>query len=1107
MATGENVLATVQEQQFPPNDWWSERIHPDIVSGLRTIYRAYEIDCRPLWQAADKLSRSAPRQRVNLSTEVLGCMYVAATPIVEEMETEDTATMAGAGQMAGSRAKEGTPAPAVSNREGFRHTPGAPAAARPIPPGTVHRENPVFSNGRTGVAVNAARSLQSALENVSDEGGGMAHANASRAPLAPLAPANVSLFNNFPPAAAQQNLIPVPGSMPLATEREIVATAGLTEDQLHQRAVDGRAQWIRNRNSSAVPSSFQQQRPDQQSVMPTGNHSSGFTSNVVSSAGMAPDLMTFDAAPIMPHSLPQVMQQSMGAIQHQPPAGLAPIFTGNPSVMALSGPSMGNNTGPAQRNMSHSHTVSHENEPMVVSQMPRASTAAGPNGGQPVLSTHHDVNSESTSTPTGQTGNMRRANSSPALQLSRQLDVDRAKGNQRKYMEGLKLRFDSNTYLGRWKASVMVQMNKCNYIPEDEKASMLLTMLTNVIRDRVQSRMSTDTPSSMDQIWTILHSLYPANPAELQLKMQNFQMEDNETASAFVQRAFDLYRSCQVDLPTKHSGMVAIYMKSSTFFIKHMSELNRLRKSLMRSEPGGVTQDYDYSWTEFQTAAHEFDMECSMYNNHRSSRNRRDAKLVSENVTTASRTRSGARFQSKTPKSAAVSVNASDAETDHRGRSRERNGPDDRGRSQSRHSSVGRYSNRDDARSRSPFTPGGSKRYPSKSPRHTDAGRTPFQQDRPRTNRIDLQAQAAKGGDANVSAAVPGLFWIRAHIMHTAAQCDISMAHEADPSPIVISTLPNSPARHNGAAVMAGAVSRRPNNPEPIASEDMEADAPDLVNTLPEAMRRGLRHVSNLPTSNPYAKLLNAQFMLTFRQLAGMVQDEDFSSICKQLLELGMQREGRQYNAAQTQAAAAILRLALAELPVFRTPVGARPVDPAPLLGDAIVSAAQTCTDLKLPIAGMFELTAHIDEACKRSRWVKLDSGASISCISTEALEADGHHLIKRGKLQKLSTPMTVSGFASAHTRITQVLVNARLTIGKVACTQTFLVVPGLICNYLLGQDFMLTYNMRIDPQIKKAIMIAPTDEWIGKPEEHTGSQSIDVSHELRLAQLKICPQ
>ncbi len=36
---------------------------------------------------------------------------------------------------------------------------------------------------------------------------------------------------------------------------------------------------------------------------------------------------------------------------------------------------------------------------------------------------------------------------------------------------------------------------------------------------------------------------------------------------------------------------------------------------------------------------------------------------------------------------------------------------------------------------------------------------------------------------------------------------------------------------------------------------------------LPEAMRRGLRQVQNLPVNNPYAKLLGAQFMMSFRQL------------------------------------------------------------------------------------------------------------------------------------------------------------------------------------------------------------------------------------------------
>ena len=75
-------------------------------------------------------------------------------------------------------------------------------------------------------------------------------------------------------------------------------------------------------------------------------------------------------------------------------------------------------------------------------------------------------------------------------------------------------------------------------------------------------------------------------------------------------------------------------------------------------------------------------------------------------------------------------------------------------------------------------------------------------------------------------------------------------------------------------------------------------------------MRRGFKRVQNLPVQSPYAKILNAHFYMTFRQLAGLCMDEDFVKICKDLIDVSLRSSQRQDTRDSSAAAVAIFQMA-----------------------------------------------------------------------------------------------------------------------------------------------------------------------------------------------------
>ena len=132
---------------------------------------------------------------------------------------------------------------------------------------------------------------------------------------------------------------------------------------------------------------------------------------------------------------------------------------------------------------------------------------------------------------------------------------------------------------------------------------------------------------------------------------------------------------------------------------------------------------------------------------------------------------------------------------------------------------------------------------------------------------------------------------------------------------------------------------------------------------------------------------------------------------------------------------------------------------------------------LTMSIVQMGKITAFLDDRMKHAVTLRLDSGAAISCISEAALREHKHHLLLHGKLHQLLTPITLSGFASVHTRVTKAIEGARFIIGRASCTQNLQAVSNLVCDYLIGQDFMMAYDMRQKLVDRKVSMVIPMED------------------------------
>ena len=189
------------------------------------------------------------------------------------------------------------------------------------------------------------------------------------------------------------------------------------------------------------------------------------------------------------------------------------------------------------------------------------------------------------------------------------------------------------------------------------------------------------------------------------------------------------------------------------------------------------------------------------------------------------------------------------------------------------------------------------------------------------------------------------------------------------------------------------------------------------------------------------------------------------------------------------------------QLPHHPMPSGAKTVRTQASAVD--VPLAPVTQTVEKAIVGMTCITGHLDDAQRHERTLRLDSGAAVSCISKRALSRDAKHLLVHGKTYGLLNGISVSGFDSNHTRVTEVLYDAAIIIGSLACRLTFLVVPGLVCDYMLGQDFIVTYDLCVQHSAARATMQVPAEEYMGT-DPMPRTQVIDIFWEGRKATLDL---
>ena len=966
MASDGELRALARKYRFPPDEWWTKKIHPALVEGLGLVYAAYDIDSSYLWNVEHAIGEGS-QERGNLLSWPLAAMIKAAKVVLRQREAEDTQLLS-ANDPTLRELGYTSPKEPIQGSQPF--TAVAPSAAPVAPQNPAWQDNTAYVADPASrmTASKAARNLSGALESSSH---------------------------------------------------------GLVDDQVRDIAT-----------GVGIPAPV----TDAAVVANTGEGQTLFDRR----------LAARDAVLNARRSLP-------------PSQNGQPLTIRVPSQTLQPDGETRTSTGPA-----HTYAVSSE----VVTAEPQAqsSNTAGPSNQSslPVEVT--------TMTPTRRT-TLTKSTSSPHLAAAytdvpvpanaiSAVDLIKIKDSEKRNIKDLQLKFGPRDYLDEFIKRAELPLSEATHLKENEKANLLLTMLTAEVKEALQGHSALTNPAHPQLVYDMLRAKYPASESQLVIALGKLGMVESDSALEYLNQVQRLYVFHQILLPHTFKEVMDIYLATSPGFVAYCNQQVEMREHQALSS-GQDVRSIKYTWDDLLKWGRKYDVNRDLMTGVKA----RHRNLLPTHTmkTRAGRNPSVSTAEPATPRGQGYGSQPGSARS---------------------------FKSQDDGYASSGGASHQSKRsYQSngKSPHdRSTSGGTPYR--KPFQKTPSGRNGGGRSGSGNISSTQIVLSWLQVNIIHSLKLSNEDA--EMDDQPIVISTLPlTASAGHAHAEVNAvGKSNRRPNLPEPISQDDLDADNEPL--NLPEAMRRGLRQVQNLPVSNPYAKLLGAQFMMSFRQLAGLCRDQDFSDICQRLLDLSLRRSDREDLVTSTRAAVDILQLAFSELPIARVCPDRHPVQlPEQLIKESSTdSHLQKGQPVSLSIVHMAQFSICIDLDRNVNRLVKLDSGAGISCISLDALQTDQRSLLKHGKLHKLLTPMTLSGFASAHLKVEQIIMGVQMTIGQATYQHDFLVVPKLVCGYLIGQDFMRAYDMKVDLIQLKATMGVTEDEWRGRRSSYVPYQDIDIT-------------
>ena len=167
----------------------------------------------------------------------------------------------------------------------------------------------------------------------------------------------------------------------------------------------------------------------------------------------------------------------------------------------------------------------------------------------------------------------------------------------------MNIEFGLTDYLDGFVKKVEKPLSRALQLDPDEKADLLVAMLTKDVKDRLMGRQALITPTDFEQVFAMLREEFSTRYDQLLLDLRGLTMASDETLVAFVQRAQKAYVQNQMPLPTTQADLMRVWIQGTAQFIKTFPDELRTRKAV--AQHIGLLDKPALGWDENWARLHD----------------------------------------------------------------------------------------------------------------------------------------------------------------------------------------------------------------------------------------------------------------------------------------------------------------------------------------------------------------------------------------------------------------------------------------------------------------------------------------------------------------------
>ncbi len=163
-------------------------------------------------------------------------------------------------------------------------------------------------------------------------------------------------------------------------------------------------------------------------------------------------------------------------------------------------------------------------------------------------------------------------------------------------------------YLDEFIKRAELPLSEATSLKDNEKANLLLTMLTPEVKEALQGQSALTNPAHPQLVYDMLRTKFPASESQLVIALGKLRMDESDKAQDYLNSVQRQYVIHQIVLPHTFKEIMDIYIATCPTFVQYCSMQVEMRRNHIMSV-GKDVKSIVWSWDDLLKWGRDYDVQ------------------------------------------------------------------------------------------------------------------------------------------------------------------------------------------------------------------------------------------------------------------------------------------------------------------------------------------------------------------------------------------------------------------------------------------------------------------------------------------------------------------